>query len=886
MSTREPLPRAYEPGAVEARWYPFWEQSGYFHGEPDAKKKPYSIVIPPPNVTGILTLGHVLNNTLQDILIRYHRMKGEEVCWFPGTDHAGIATEARVEKFLREKENTGRDKLGREEFINRVWKWKDEFGGKIIRQLRTLGCSCDWERERFTMDEGLSSAVRKVFVELYKKGYIYRGQRMINWCPVAKSALSDEEVIYRDTAGKFYYFRYPLSDGSGYLVVATTRPETMFGDTAVAVNPEDPRYKHLIGKTVKLPLTDREIPIVGDGHADPAKGTGCVKITPAHDPNDFEVGQRHNLEVVNVMNPDATLNARAGKTFEGLDRFAARELAVKMMEEQGLLEKVEEIRHAVGYSERGDVPIETLVSHQWFCNMKELAKPAVEAVESGKIKFHPERWSKTYFHWMENIQDWCISRQIWWGHRIPAWYNDATGEVYVGEEAPTAPGEWRQEEDVLDTWFSSWLWPFSIMGWPEKTGELKYFYPTGDLVTGPDIIFFWVARMIMAGCEFMKEIPFRNVYFTSIIRDDQGRKLSKSLGNSPDPLDVIAEYGADALRFTITYIAPVGMDIRYSNEKCEIGKTFANKLWNACRFRQMQGDVSEHFRALPPELAAKLSGDERWMLAKLDAAIDSINTAIAEFRFHTAAHEVYDLVWSDFCDWFIEAEKVPMRADGEEKTRALAVLDYALYRILRVLHPFMPFITEELAHQMGFLEDGETIMFAPFPEDDGFRGADASELSRIDGKFELVRAGRFLKASYNLPDGKKVKFFVKALDADALAFLEGEKASILSLLNAEEVELTLADYDPSAHGAAPSQVSGLGTVYLPLADLIDVAAEKAKLEKQKKEFEGWIAGTKARLGNEKFLAKAPENVVADAKAQLAAMEEKLARTVELLASLQ
>ena len=886
MSTREPLPRAYEPAAVEARWYPHWEEAGYFHGRPDPAKKPYSIVIPPPNVTGILTLGHVLNNTLQDILIRYHRMKGEEVCWFPGTDHAGIATEARVEKYLREKENTGRDKLGREEFINRVWKWKDEFGGKIIRQLRTLGCSCDWERERFTMDEGLSAAVRKVFVELYNKGYIYRGQRMINWCPVAKSALSDEEVIYKDVAGKFYYFRYPISDGSGYLVVATTRPETMFGDTAVAVNPADERYKHLIGKTVKLPLTDREIPIIGDVHADPAKGTGCVKITPAHDPNDFEVGKRHNLEVINVMNPDATLNARAGAKFEGLDRFAARELAVRMMEEQGLVEKVEDIRHAVGYSERGDVPIETLVSYQWFCNMKELAKPAIEAVQSGRIKFHPERWSKTYFHWMENIQDWCISRQIWWGHRIPAWYNDATGEVYVGEEAPAAPGEWRQEEDVLDTWFSSWLWPFSIMGWPEKTEELKYFYPTGDLVTGPDIIFFWVARMIMAGCEFMKEIPFRNVYFTSIIRDEQGRKLSKSLGNSPDPLDVIAECGADALRFTITYIAPVGMDIRYSNEKCEIGKTFANKLWNACRFRQMQGDTSAHFRALPPEIAAELSGDERWMLAKLDAAIDSINTAIAEFRFHSAAHEVYDLVWSCFCDWFIEAEKVPMRAGGGEKERALAVLDYALYRILRLLHPFMPFITEELAHQMGFLSDGETIMFEPFPEDDGFRNADASELARIDGKFELVRAGRFLKASYNLPDGKKVKFFVKAVDAEALAFLEAEKASALSLLNAEAIEFTLADYDPAAHGAAPSQVCSLGTVYLPLADLIDIAAEKAKLEKQKKELAGWIAGTKARLGNEKFLAKAPANVVAEAKAQLASMEEKLARTDELLESLK
>ncbi|MDR0932263.1 MAG: valine--tRNA ligase, partial [Victivallales bacterium] len=696
----------------------------------------------------------------------------------------------------------------------------------------------------------------------------------------------DEEVIYKDVAGKFYYFRYPLSDNSGYLVVATTRPETMFGDSAVAVNPADERYKHLIGKTVKLPLTDREIPIIGDEHADPAKGTGCVKITPAHDPNDFEVGLRHNLEVVNVMNPDASLNARAGKNFDGLDRFEARELAVKMLSEQGLVEKIEEIRHAVGYSERGDVPIETLVSYQWFCNMKELAAPALEAVKSGKIKFHPERWSKTYFHWMENIQDWCISRQIWWGHRIPAWYNDATGEVYVGEEAPTSPGEWRQEEDVLDTWFSSWLWPFSIMGWPNKTEELKYFYPTCDLVTGPDIIFFWVARMIMAGCEFMGEIPFKNVYFTSIIRDEQGRKLSKSLGNSPDPLDVIAEYGADALRFTITYIAPVGMDIRYSNEKCEIGKTFANKLWNACRFRQMQGDVSAHFRKLPQDIVSALSGDERWMLAKLDLAIESIDCAIADFRFHSAAHEVYELVWSSFCDWFIEAEKVPLRAGESEKLRALAVLDYALYRILRLLHPFMPFITEELAHQMGFLPEGESIMFESFPEGDEFRGTDNAELAKIDGKFELIRAGRFLKSSYNLPDGKKVKFWVRAIDKESFEFLSTEKVSILSLLNAEDVEFTLSDYDPAVYGAAPSRVCALGTVYLPLADLIDVAAERAKLEKQKQELTNWIAGTKARLGNEKFLAKAPENVVADAKTQLTTMEEKLVRTEELLTVLE
>ncbi len=877
--------RAYEPADVEAKWYPIWEDRKYFHGNPKSGKPAYSIVIPPPNVTGILTLGHVLNNTLQDILARYHRMKGEEVCWFPGTDHAGIATESRVEKYLRTQENTSRDELGREEFIKRVWEWREQYGGTIIRQLRKLGSSCDWERERFTMDEGLSEAVKKVFVELYKKGYIYRGQRMINWCPVAKSALSDEEVIYKDEAGKFYHFRYPLTDGSGYLVVATTRPETMFGDTAVAVNPEDERYRHLIGKMVKLPLTDREIPIIADQHADPTKGTGCVKITPAHDPNDFEVGKRHNLEVINVMNPDASLNARCGEAFAGLDRFAARTKCVATMEELGLVEKIEDIQHAVGYSERGDVPIETLVSYQWFCNMKELAKPAIEAVQSGEIKFYPERWSKTYFHWMENIQDWCISRQIWWGHRIPAWYNDETGETYVDVEPPTQPGKWRQEEDVLDTWFSSWLWPFSVMGWPEKTAELAKFYPTGDLVTGPDIIFFWVARMIMAGCEFTKEIPFRNVYFTSIIRDDLGRKLSKSLGNSPDPLDVIATYGADALRFSITYIAPVGMDIRYSNDKCEIGRNFCNKLWNACRFRRMQGDVSSDFRTLAPEIAAKLSPDEKWMLAKLDATIESVNTALAEFRFHSAAHEVYDLVWSNFCDWFIEAEKVPMRQGGEARETALAVLDYALFRILKLLHPFMPFITEELAHQMGFLGDDATIMFEDYPQNDGVDAAPAL-IEMVDGKFEFVRAGRFLKSSYNLPDGKKVNFHIKANDETVLAFLEGEKASLQSLLNAESIELSLADFDIAAHGAAPAQPTRFGTIYLPLAGLVDIAAERAKLEKQEKELHGWINATRGKLANERFVAKAPANVVADAKAQLAELEEKLVRVKELLTCLK
>ncbi len=882
MSEQPPLPRAYEPADIEKHWFPRWEKSGGFHGVPNPDKTPYSIVIPPPNVTGILTLGHVLNNTLQDILCRRARMLGREVCWFPGTDHAGIATEARVVKFLRETENVSRDELGREEFISRVWKWKEEFGGKIIRQLRTLGCSCDWERERFTMDEGLSLAVRRVFVELYEKGYIYRGQRMINWCPAARSALSDEEVIYKDVAGKFYYFRYPLAEGEGALIVATTRPETMFGDTAVAVHPDDERYRKLIGKFVRLPLTDRLIPIIGDQHADPTKGTGCVKITPGHDPNDFAVGQRHHLEIINIMNPDASLNDRVPEEFRGLDRFAARELCVRRMSEAGLLEKVEDITHAVGYSERGNVPIETLVSAQWFCRMGELAKPAIDAVKSGRIKFHPERWTKTYFHWMENIQDWCISRQLWWGHRIPAWYNDDNGEIYVGMEAPTTPGNWRQEEDVLDTWFSSWLWPFSIMGWPEKTPELGYFYPTCDLVTGPDIIFFWVARMIMAGCEFMDEIPFRNVYFTSIIRDEQGRKLSKSLGNSPDPLDVIATYGADALRFSIVYIAPVGMDIRYSNEKCEIGRNFANKLWNACRFRQMQGGAF----AMPSTLdAAQLSADERWMIAKLDRAVEFISGELDRFRFHTAAHALYDLVWSDFCDWFVEAEKVPLREGGAAAERALKVLDYSLFTILRLLHPFMPFITEELAHRMGFIADDQLLMYEAWPIVSGLV-VPPEEFAAVEGKFELVRGGRFLRSNYNIPDGRKLVFHIKAGDEAALDFLRGEEASVKSLLNAERIDLSLEPFDSAANGAAPSQLGASGVISLPLAGLIDIAAEREKLTKQLADLDKWIAGSKARLANERFVSSAPAQVVADVRSKLEELEARRSHTVELLETLR
>ncbi len=887
MSSTE-MPKAYESTDIEKKWYPIWESRGYFHGEATEGKEHYSVVIPPPNVTGVLHLGHVLNNTLQDILVRRHRMLGHEVSWFPGTDHAGLATERKVERVLFEKENVTRDQLGREEFINRVWQWKNEYGGNIIQQLRRLGASCDWERERFTMDEGLSHAVRKVFVELYNKGLIYRGSRMINWCPVSKTALSDEEVIHKELNGKFYHYKYPLSDGSGSLTIATTRPETMFGDTAVAVHPDDERYQHLIGKTIDLPLTERKIPIVADLHADPTKGTGCVKITPAHDPNDYEVGHRHNLPMINIMNEDGTMNAKAGAAYEGLDRFACRKKVVADLQATGLMVEIEDIVHAVGYSERGEVPIETIVSEQWFAKMDELVKPAIAAVSDGKIKFHPERWTKTYFHWMDNIKDWCISRQVWWGHRIPAWYNDETGETYVGIEAPTAPGEWRQEEDVLDTWFSSWLWPFSVMGWPEKTEELKKFYPTTDLVTGPDIIFFWVARMIMAGCEFMDEIPFKNVYFTSIIRDEQGRKLSKSLGNSPDPIDVIDTYGADALRFSIIYIAPTGIDIRYSNEKCEIGRNFANKLWNACRFRRMQGENSNSFKKLEGVDLNKLTPDQKWIISRINGLAADVNQLLDEYRFDHAVHRIYDVVWGDFCDLFIESSKVQLRAGGAAKEQALATLDFALWNILLLLHPFMPFITEELAHQMGFLGEDESIMKAEFPNAANFPfipGSDSQLIKLVSEKFGLAAAGRNLKASYNIPNAQKADYHIKAIDQSAVEFLNSEMDSLKFLINAENITISLEGWDVSL-GVAPSVMAELGTIYLPLKDLVDIGAEIKKLETQKKQFEGWIKGSEGKLKNPGFLAKAPENVVKEAQEHLDDLKTKLTRTEELIKSLQ
>ena len=881
------MPKAYNPENIEPKWRESWKKDEIFKGNPKSDKKPYSIVIPPPNVTGILTMGHVLNNTLQDILIRRKKMQGYEVCWFPGTDHAGIATESKVEKYLRENENTGRDELGREEFVKRVWEWKEQYGGTIVKQLKELGTACDWSRERFTMDEGLSNAVRKVFVELYDKGYIYRGRRMINWCPVSKTALSDEEVIYKEVHGFFYHFKYPLSDGSGYLEIATTRPETMLGDTAVAVNPEDNRYKDIIGKMIDLPLTGRQIPVIADEHADPEFGTGCVKITPAHDPNDFEVGQRHNLECINVMNEDATMNTAAGEEFVGMDRFECREKIVRLMQEAKLIVKIEDHMHSVGYSERGDVPIEPRVSEQWFCKMDELAKPAIAAVRNGDIKFYPERWTKTYFHWMENIKDWCISRQIWWGHRIPAWYNDETGEVFVGMESPEKAGKtgkWRQENDVLDTWFSSWLWPFSIMGWPDETDEQKFFYPTDDLVTGPDIIFFWVARMIMAGYEFKGKLPFKNVYFTSILRDEKGRKLSKSLGNSPDPLDVITQYGADALRFSIIYIAPLGQDILYSNEKCEIGRNFANKLWNASRFRTMHGPSPAATPELTKEDFDAACADDKWILSRLLQISASVNKSLDAFRFHEAVHSLYEFVWSEFCDWYIEASKQSL-FNEKTKNATLKVMDYSIYTILRLLHPFMPFVTEEIALQLGYIPEDSSIVFSSYPSEGEltqFTTVDESLMSGMDAKFSLIRAGRNMRASYNIPPSKKIEYYFKPNDIEIENFLQSETASIQKLMRAENISV---DKDFRGDAKMPSIVTDAGILFMSLEGLIDIEAEKAKLNKQKKELEGWIKGSKAKLSNKNFVEKAPEQVVSDAKQKLEEMEAKLARVVEMLNAL-
>ena len=846
------ISKAYEPGAVEERWYAEWLKEGCFTADPASAKPAFSIVIPPPNVTGVLTLGHVLNNTLQDILARRARQTGHEVLWLPGTDHAGIATQTVVERQLRKEEGKTRRDLGRAEFLKRVWEWKEKHGGIIIKQLKRLGCSCDWGRERFTMDADYSRQVQEVFVKLHAKGLIYRGKRMVNWCPVSQTALSDEEVIMKPAKGKLYVMRYEVAEEPGtFLEIATTRPETLMGDTAVAVHPDDPRYARFVGKHAVRPFPRAEIPIVADTHIDMTFGTGVLKVTPAHDKADFEIGQRHGLEVVDVMNPDGTLNALAGPEFDGMERFAAREVAAKKLEDLGLLVRVEDYENNVGYSERADVPIEPRLSEQWFLKYPRVPA-ALEAVTSGKIRFVPGRWAKIYEHWMTNIQDWCISRQLWWGHRVPVWYRkDDPSIMHVGLDAPADTDNWRQDEDVLDTWFSSWLWPFATM----DDATRKKFYPTNDLVTGPDIIFFWVARMIMAGLEFTGEVPFRNVFFTSIIRDLKGRKMSKSLGNSPDPLDLMAKYGADGLRFGLMRIAPHGQDVRFDENQIKEGRNFANKLWNAARFREMQGAASEN----KPLADRKLSPYSIAVLVAFDAMHAAYRQALDDFHFHEAATVLYDFFWSTYCDWYVEASKAELAAGGEAADAVRAVMDHILSGYLRLLHPFMPHITEELWERLGYSRgEGKAgmILFAAPPPEDSLPSVDGADKARaanaVQAVYDAVREVRVLRAEFKVPSNAECVVHL-ARNSDFAGF---DLSVFRTLAKASSV------VEVGAGGPAkkmPHSLTPLGEVYLELE--IDVEAERARLQSEVAKVDAEIAKVEAKLADASFVQGAPPQVI-------------------------
>jgi valyl-tRNA synthetase len=961
------ISKAYEPQSVEDKWYQFWLDGKFFVANAQSAKPAYSIVIPPPNVTGVLTLGHVLNNTIQDILARKARMDGKEVLWLPGTDHAGIATQTVVERTLKKSgEIKHRDDLGREKFLERVWEWKEKHGGIIIQQLKKLGASCDWTRERFTMDPEYSRCVQRVFVDLYKKGLIYRGKRMVNWCPASLTALSDEEVIMKEQKGFLYYFKVEVAEAPGtFLTIATTRPETIPGDTAVAVNPKDPRYAHLIGKhvlrplPVELPREQKLIPIIGDEHVDFEFGTGVLKVTPAHDKADYEIYQRQIMahhksvteiksypavEPVKPINPievigaNGTMTAKAGESLAGLDRFKARKVAVEKLTELGVLEKEEPYTNNVGFSERADVPIEPRLSEQWFlkypsaeksrdCVAQEDCSGAVSAPNSAvidrrynKMQFHPQRWAKVYDHWMGGLQDWCVSRQLWWGHRIPVWsatfenvsavekslqelrrdFPEFDSLAFVRQDGPTF---WistidteiqedleivhglEQDPDVLDTWFSSWLWPFATMGWPEQTDTLKKFYPTTDLVTGPDIIFFWVARMIMAGYEYMGDLPFQNVYFTGIIRDKQGRKMSKSLGNSPDPLDLIAKFGADALRFGVMRAAPLGQDILFDEQNVELGRNFCNKLWNACRFRQMVGSGGSATGEIQGEIEpALLSSDDKWILLKLDAAIREVTIALNEYKFSDATAALYRFFWSEYCDWYVEASKaVFFGEDTARKANTLAVIDFVLSHTVRMFHPFLPFITEELWHGMGYSTDmpenqgGKTIMFAPWPlplDDDfkGHYGLDDCYLKIAGAKYELVSQGRNLRREANISTGKKIKFVLKPVN-----YLPPHDIEVIRLLlNAEAVEVS-ENYQP-VKGTLTARTE-LGELFLPLEGLRsaeELAAEKTRVTKELEKIEAEISKVEQKLANPSFAQKVPPQVLLEHQQRLAEWQAKRA----------
>ena len=869
------LAKAYEPKEVEDRIYDFWMKGKYFHAEVDPKKKPYTIVIPPPNITGQLHLGHAMDETLQDTLIRWRRMQGYSALWLPGTDHASIATEAKIVEAMR-KEGITKEEIGREKFLERAWAWKDQYGGRIVEQLKKLGSSCDWDRLRFTMDEGCNKAVNHVFKKLYDKGLIYRGERIINWCPHCKTSISDAEVVFEEKEGSFWHLRYPLSDGSGYIELATTRPETMLGDTAVAVHPDDERYKALVGKTVILPLVNKEIPIIADSYVEQDFGTGVVKITPAHDPNDFEVGLRHNLPVINVMDDGGVINENGGK-YAGMPALEARKQIVKDLDEAGFLIKIEPIKHNVGTCYRCGTVVEPRVSTQWFVKMEPLAKPAIDAVKDGDIRFIPERMDKVYYNWMENIKDWCISRQLWWGHQIPAWYCEC-GETIVSETVPTVCPKCggthlTRDPDTLDTWFSSALWPFSTLGWPDNTEELKYFYPTNTLVTGYDIIFFWVARMIFSGLEHMGEVPFNTVFFHGLIRDAQGRKMSKSLGNGVDPLDVISVYGADALRFTLVTGNSPGNDLRFSEEKVSASRNFANKIWNAARFILMNIEGKDIDCALPK----KLYTSDKWILNRFNNVTAAVTENLEKFELGMAVSKLYDFIWDDFCDWYIELAKIRMNgADEESADSARRVLVWTMSNTLKLLHPFMPYITEEIWQTLP--HDGEALIVAKWPEYDEALSF-PQEAKNLENVMALIRAIRTRRNEMNVPPSKKAHIYI---DTAHPAPYEEASEFIARLAYGSKVE-TGTGFDVQG---AVTAVTDDAKALLPMDDLVDKAAETARLNKELANAQKQLDTVKAKLANEKFTSKAPQNVIDGVKANGEKLEAKIKLILETLESYQ
>ena len=875
------LAKTYDPKAIEEKLYERWCENKYFHAEVDRSRKPFTTVMPPPNITGKLHMGHALDNTLQDILIRYKRMQGYNALWIPGTDHAAISTEVKVTNQLKE-EGIDKKELGREGFLERTWQWKEEYAGTIENQLKKLGISCDWDRERFTMDEGCSKAVEEVFIKLYEKGYIYKGSRIINWCPKCKTSLSDAEVEHEEQAGNFWHIKYPIVGTDRFLEIATTRPETMLGDTAIAVHPDDERYKDIVGKNVLLPLVNKEIPVVADYYVDKEFGTGAVKITPAHDPNDFEVGKRHNLEEINIMNDDATINEKGGK-YAGMDRYEARKAIVEDLKEQGYLVEIEPHSHNVGTHDRCGTTVEPLIKQQWFVKMEELAKPAIEALKTGELKFVPERFNKIYLHWLENIKDWCISRQIWWGHRIPAYYCDECGEFVVAREMPeTCPHcgctHFTQDEDTLDTWFSSALWPFSTLGWPDKTEDLDYFYPTDVLVTGYDIIFFWVIRMVFSGYEHTGKSPFHTVLIHGLVRDSQGRKMSKSLGNGIDPLEVIDQYGCDALRLTLVTGNAPGNDMRFYHERVESSRNFANKVWNASRFIMM--NMEENVVAEPD--ASLLNEADKWILSRVNRLAKDVTENMDKFELGIAVQKVYDFIWEEFCDWYIEMVK-PRLYNDEDTTKAAALwtLKTVLSNALKLLHPYMPFITEEIYCTL--CPEEESIMISAWPEftEEWDFAADEEAVETIK---EAVRGIRNVRTGMNVPPSKKAKVFVVSEDAAVREVFENGKVFFATLGYASEV-FVQADKEGIAEDAV-SAVIGNAVIYMPFAELVDIEKEIERLKKEEEKLEKELARVNGMLNNERFISKAPESKVQEEREKLERYTNMMEQVKERLAQLQ